>query len=56
MRFTYTGDDGRFYHDVGEVVAGQVYQLDANPDDGRWVEVDESTSRRKSDADNKDGE
>ena len=36
--FTYTGDDGRYYPDlgVGPLTNGQAVDLPADPDDGRW--------------------
>lgn len=37
-RFTYTGDDGRYYSSLGVTAKnGESYDLDGEaPDDGRW--------------------
>lgn len=39
--FTYVGDDGRYYPHLPAPAntpeVGQSYDLDADPDDGRWT-------------------
>jgi hypothetical protein len=36
-RFTYTGDQGRYYPTLGLAPeTGQAYELTADPGDGRW--------------------
>lgn len=38
--FTYVGDEGRYYPQLGLAPdAGQDYELEADPDDTRWLAV-----------------
>jgi hypothetical protein len=45
-KFTYTGDEPRYYAPLGlSVDPGDVVDIDAAPDDGRFTAVSTSTSK-----------